>query len=340
MEYFAERRERLTAAFSQFLTYLRTESFCGAVPVGTLSENTFEREVLRPLEQVFVEGKRNRATLTYLSHDIVGGNSTSIDTLALVPELLHKGSVIIDDVQDSTTTRYGKPTLHRELGAPLTVNIGTLVYFLPLEILEFAAVPQEMKAEIISAYRTATVHAAIGQQVGLAWRKRRYREWELPTEAEYLNMVARKTGMQLVFAAAVGAIAGNATTDQRRALGHLALHAGVAYQLHDDLLDLDPGHTGALDDLRQGEITLPEIWLSENNPRQWQELCRVLKRIGDDPLEAERARTILTSSGGIAHTKTLAEQHLRNAQEQLARFDPSTERELLVEILERMITWR
>jgi len=80
-------------------------------------------------------GKRWRPALLLLCCEAVGGSRKKALPFAVLPELAHNGTIIVDDVEDSSPLRRGKPTLHLLYGIDVAVNAGNLLYFLPLALL-------------------------------------------------------------------------------------------------------------------------------------------------------------------------------------------------------------
>src|SRR3989344_5716155 len=77
-------------------------------------------------------GKRWRPCLMLLACEALGGFKKTVLPFTPIPELIHNGTIIVDDVQDNSTLRRGKPSLHIEYGVDIAVNAGNALYFLPL----------------------------------------------------------------------------------------------------------------------------------------------------------------------------------------------------------------
>jgi hypothetical protein len=78
-------------------------------------------------------GKRIRACLLQAGFELAGGRGKPPELMLDFVELLHAGSLVIDDIEDDSDSRRGQPTLHRQLGIPIALNAGNWMYFSALE---------------------------------------------------------------------------------------------------------------------------------------------------------------------------------------------------------------
>src|SRR5688572_4499060 len=81
-------------------------------------------------------GKALRAGLVEKSYQIAGGRGQCPELLGLLVEVLHAGSLIVDDIEDASDERRGGPTLHREVGVPIALNAGNWLYFWAFALLD------------------------------------------------------------------------------------------------------------------------------------------------------------------------------------------------------------
>ena len=143
----------------------------------------------------------------------------------------------------------------------------------------------------------------------------------MPTEQQYLQMCAFKTGVLARMSAKMGAIAGGGNNRQAEALGTFAESIGVAFQIKDDILNIQPGvgwgkDTG--DDITEGKITLLVLRaLQQAPPKERKELLSILKKHTRDRTEIEKAIAIITSHDSVAYAKGIAERIVTDAWMQL-----------------------
>jgi len=244
--------------------------------------------LLKPVD-AFVSrcGKRIRQALVQCAFEIAGGEGVVPVCLSSSIEMLHAGSLVIDDIQDDSSTRRGRPTLHRDLGVPLAINAGNWMYFDALHQLTTSALKPRMRGQLLSRMVAAGKRCHEGQACDLAARIDK-----LPTSKFYpvVRCISReKTGCLVSLAMQFGAIAAAADRDTRRMLARFGMQIGVALQMRNDLDELlslirDPYETLRSDDLRNARVTWPWAWMAmHGNPLQTQRLIDQTSRAADDP---------------------------------------------------------
>lgn len=217
-----------------------------------------------PLLELFERGgKYFRSSLVEVAYRVGAGSAAAVPVaLPLLVEVLHAGSLIVDDIEDDARTRRGKPALHVQFGTPLALNAGNWLYFLPHRLLEELELPPGLELELRRAIDRTVLRCHYGQALDLGVRLGAL------ARAEVFGVVSLstrlKTGTLLELAAEVGAIASGAAPPARAALQRFARCYGVALQMLDDASGLyQPGRADkAHEDLQGGRPTWPWAWLS------------------------------------------------------------------------------
>lgn len=191
---------------------------------------------------LFSGGKRLRPVLTLLGAELVGGKTNLILPAAIAGEFVHTSSLIFDDLpcMDNASERRGKTSLHEKFGEGLAVltAIGFLNAAYALVFVNHEASPEraiEAHFEIVECVGAAGMVG--GQSVDLALAKGAGAGGLSETEFEAVRNL--KTSALMRLALRVGAILAGAN---RTELAHLSRYAellGDAYQLSDDLIDLE-----------------------------------------------------------------------------------------------------
>ncbi|HSS02576.1 MAG TPA: polyprenyl synthetase family protein, partial [Kofleriaceae bacterium] len=219
-------------------------------------------------------GKALRSSIVRGGWMLGGGAPAAFpDALALVLELLHAGSLIIDDIEDGATERRGAPALHSTVGVPLAINTGSWMYFWALAELERLDLPP---ARRLAAHRTSIatlVRCHQGQALDLAIT---IADLDPTSAGGIVSSITRlKAGALCRLAGELGAIAAGAEPSARDAIADFAESAGCALQMLDDLGSIasparrDKGH----EDLCGGRPTWPWAWLAEVAPFAWARLA-------------------------------------------------------------------
>ncbi len=221
-------------------------------------------------------GKRVRPALTILSNYAAGGDGSRYNSIrmAAVMEFLHTATLVHDDIIDSADTRRNRPTVNALYGNETAVLMGDWLY-----MSAFETSLAERSLPILDILTSVTRKMTEGELLQLTTLGRT----DL-SEAQYLDIIQRKTAYLFRACCEVGAILGGATEEEQRALADYGMNLGTAFQLTDDLLDFtstdDMLGKGVGVDLLGGKVTLPLIYL-----------------MASDPAAAEMVQTVITEKG-------------------------------------------
>jgi geranylgeranyl pyrophosphate synthase len=237
-------------------------------------------------------GKQFRARLIETCFALAGGGSDGerIPSVAIEAiELLHGGSLIIDDIQDDAEQRRGAPALHRTIGTPRALNTGNWLYFVALSRLDALGLPAELASPLQRDAHRCLVRCHEGQALDLALAVGDLRRSELPAMVGFVS--ALKTGALTGFAAQLGATAARAPASVVKQLAGFGKKVGVALQMIDDLSSfVAPAREHkALEDLRGQRASWVWCWASEAlDEHTYRQLQKQLCREGELRLLRER----------------------------------------------------
>ncbi|TAM43976.1 MAG: (2E,6E)-farnesyl diphosphate synthase [Gammaproteobacteria bacterium] len=192
-------------------------------------------------------GKRVRACLVYAAGAALGAREEALDAPACAVELIHAYSLVHDDLpcMDDDDLRRGKPTCHKAYDEATALLVGDSLQTLAFELLAHdasLAVSPARRLEMITVLARATGSSGMagGQAIDLASVGKKLVLNELQ------DMHARKTGALIRAAVQLGALAvEHADKNLIAALDHYAESVGLAFQIADDVLDVE-GETGVL----------------------------------------------------------------------------------------------
>jgi geranylgeranyl diphosphate synthase type II len=211
-----------------------------------------------------------RPALAIATCAALGGTQDAVLPSAATLELFHNAFLIHDDIEDGSLQRRDAPTLHRQHGVPIAINVGDSMLALALEPLlgNMALLGMGRALRILQIVSTMTRITAEGQAVELDWI--RSHRWDL-ADRDYIRMVYQKTGWySFVAPILMGAVAAGAPVEQARALARVGMLLGVAFQIQDDLLNLTgEAHTYGKEiagDLWEGKHTLVLIHALRHAP--------------------------------------------------------------------------
>ncbi len=238
---------------------------------------------------LFAGGKRIRPAFAIAAAEAAGGDSEKVVPLAAALEMVHTYSLIHDDLpaMDDDDLRRGRPTNHRVYGEGMAVLAGdALLTDAFLVLVEGSTLPAErvLRAVEVLARAAGSGGMVAGQALDL---ESEGRELDLPT-LEFLH--THKTGALIRASVVLGAIAADAAPEDTRALERYAERVGLAFQIADDVLDVE-GTTEVLG-----------------------------KPVGSDQ---GRDKATYPAVVGLAEAKRRADELMREAEGCLDRFGPA-----------------
>ncbi len=226
----------------------------------------FADNIIKPIREITDRGGKSwRSYAALACCDVVGGDSRQFVQWLAMPELMHVGSLIVDDVQDKSLVRRGGPTAHLIYGEAIAINAGTAAYFLGQKLLHSDRMSDRDKLRIYDLYYETLRAGHAGQALDIAGI-----DDAMPAavtsgdgpflERRVLAVHRLKTAVPAATLARMGAIAGNGTEAQIDGVGNFFESIGLAFQIIDDVLNLR-GFKGDLksrgEDIAHGKVTLP-----------------------------------------------------------------------------------
>jgi octaprenyl-diphosphate synthase len=187
----------------------------------------------------------------------VGATSDATIRMAAVVEMIHTATLVHDDVIDIAKTRRGRPSSNVIWGNHTCVLAGDWLY-----MQAFQLALRERNFPVLDLLIGLTQMMVEGELLQLE----RIGRIDI-SEADYMELVDRKTASLFSACARLGAMVGRADDSTEAKLGEFAWNAGIAFQLVDDVLDFTARETvlgkPVGSDLREGKVTLPLIYALE-----------------------------------------------------------------------------
>ena len=264
-------------------------------------------------------GKALRPALALLSTRAAGAASERGVAAAAAVELVHNFSLVHDDIMDGDTERRHRPTAWTVFGVGAAILAGDALLVLAQDMLLEGPAPQGLWA---SRCLSASVQRLIaGQGADLAFERR-----DDVTLEQCLEMAGDKTAALMACACSIGAIYVGAPAELAMGLAGFGAHAGLAFQLTDDLLGIwgAPEVTGkpVRSDLRTRKKSLPVVAALTSGSKPGDELGALLAAA--EPLSEDdllRAADLVEAAGGKAWAEAEADVQLGSAGKCLAETD-------------------
>ena len=154
------------------------------------------------------------------------------------------------------------------------------------------------------------------------------------TEEDYFYVITNKTAVLISAACQVGAILAAATPAREKALAEFGLNLGIAFQLVDDILDYSAEAEtlgkGIGQDLNEGKVTLPLIYILKNSPPlERDHIAQIIQNRNRHEADLVHLWQLIQDRGGLDYTIKIAENYVHQAKSLLSSFPPSPEKEAL-----------
>ena len=275
-------------------------------------------------------GKRWRPALFLLICEALGKNAKDYLDFAMIPEVIHNGTLIIDDIEDTSELRRGKPCTYKIYGTDIAVNAGNAMYYLPLLPLmqKKPRLPSAMLRDIYEVYVQEMINLSMGQAMDIAWH-RGIANADALDEGDYLQMCAYKTGTLARMAAKLAAVLSGADKELVVKLGFFAESIGVAFQMQDDVLDLTGEEFakkkgGCGQDITEGKRTLMVIHtLKKASAKDKKRLLAILNMHTSDQTLRDEAIAILQKYDAIEHVKQKAKRMVEESWREVDKLLPT-----------------
>ncbi|MCL5035032.1 MAG: polyprenyl synthetase family protein [Bacteroidetes bacterium] len=185
------------------------------------------------IEYVFsMGGKRVRPLLTIFAAEAVGECSDDAMRAAVAIEILHNFTLVHDDIMDNADTRRGKSTVHITSGVNTAILVGDLMIALAYDCVEKC--DTKNLQGIMRIFNEGVKEVCNGQALDESLSK--CTGGSMP---QYMEMISKKTGALLMTAGKLGALLGGGSEAEIALLGDFGLNIGIAFQILDDMLDLE-----------------------------------------------------------------------------------------------------
>jgi heptaprenyl diphosphate synthase len=273
-------------------------------------------------------GKRFRPLFTVLSAQLGPNPDAREVTIAgAVIELVHLATLYHDDVMDEAQVRRGAQSANARWGNNIAILAGDYLFATASRLVSLLGpdavrVIAETFAQLVTGQMRETHGAAEG----------------VDSIEHYLRVVHEKTACLISAAGRFGATFSGADDDQIERLSRLGGIVGTAFQISDDIIDIDsePDESGKVPgtDLREGVHTLPVLYALQDSGPQADRLRELLGGpIHDDAVLAEALR-LLRASPGMAKAKKTVARYAAEARDELAELPDVAGRQALATLVD------
>ena len=268
-------------------------------------------------------GKRLRPMLLILASKALNYTGPDHTQLAAVVELIHTATLLHDDVVDESEMRRGNKTSHEIWGNSASVLVGDFLYSKSFQMM--VAVDRMSVMSILSDATNRISEGEVQQLLNVGRLD--------VTEDEYYVVINNKTAKLFEAGCHLAAAINDCSPETSDALIAFGKNLGIAFQIADDMLDYtaDAEVTGKNlgDDLAEGKLTLPLIYLLRQGSESQQQL--VEQALQDQSTEhLQRISQEIKQSGALAYTLDKAQEFATTAKKAIEKLPDNVYKQALI----------
>jgi len=275
-------------------------------------------------------GKRLRPYLVIRSCQILGGKVSKAMLAASAVEMVHNFTLVHDDIMDNDDMRHGVPTVHKKFGMPVAILAGDVLFSKAFQIISESKLSANANTKLVSRLSKACVDVCEGQLLDVKMAE----EKKIPTQAEYITMISKKTAALFDVSCAMGAICATNKSNDISNLSSFGKNLGIAFQITDDLIGVmgDPKVTKKPvgNDLREGKKSLPILMAIKS--AKGKNKKTILKAFGNSKAtrnDLNKAVGVIRSLGIEENVRKQALKYAGKAEKSLAKYSGSAKTELI-----------
>ncbi len=332
---FEENRKIIDKAIEKFIPKeITLEAFSNLYgkPKYKIDLEAIQEAVNKPIWNMLERGgKRWRAVLFLLVYEALGGKKEDGLDFAIIPEVIHNGTLIVDDIEDGSDLRRGKPAIHKLFGEDITINAGNIMYYLPLTALlkNKGKFDDKILSKVYKIYVEEMIDVSMGQALDIAWH-RGLANANNVSEEEFLQMCLYKTGSLARMSAKMAATLVGSDDKTIETLGEMAGNIGVAFQIQDDILNLISVEfqkkKGFGEDITEGKRSLLVIHtMKEATDADRKRLLEILNSHTKDRKLIEEAIEIIKKNGSVEYSKSIAKKIIKDSWTEVDKLLPESD---------------
>lgn len=275
-------------------------------------------------------GKRLRPFMVIRSCQILNGKTSNAMPAASAVEMVHNFTLVHDDIMDNDEMRHGVPTVHKKFGMPIAILAGDVLFSKAYQVITDSKLSASATAHLVSRLAKACVDVCEGQLLDVKMAEER----KIPSQADYITMIGKKTAALFDVSCAMGAICATNKTKDIANLSSFGRNLGIAFQITDDLIGVmgDPKITKKPvgNDLREGKKSLPilmAIKAAKGNDKKI-----ILKAFGNSKIsrkDLDKAVEVIRSLGIEESVRKQALKYASKAEKSLSKHSGSAKNDLI-----------
>jgi geranylgeranyl diphosphate synthase, type II len=169
-----------------------------------------------------------------MSNEMFGGNYPKAMPAALAVEMFHNFTLLHDDIMDKAPTRRAQQTVHEKWNSNTAILSGDALF---VQSVQEIAKCEEERSRLLKLFLDTALEVCEGQQLDMNFEVRNNVSLD-----EYISMIRLKTSVLIAASLQMGALLADASEEEQKNIYAFGVNIGIAFQLHDDLLDMYGDH--------------------------------------------------------------------------------------------------
>jgi geranylgeranyl diphosphate synthase type I len=275
-------------------------------------------------------GKRLRPYMVIRSCQILKGKVSNAMPAASAVEMVHNFSLVHDDIMDNDEMRHGVPTVHKKFGMPIAILAGDVLFSKAFQVITDSKLSASATTQLVSRLSKACVDICEGQLLDVKMAE----EKKIPSQAEYITMIGKKTAALFDVSCSMGAICATNKPKDISNLSSFGRNLGIAFQITDDLIGVmgDPKITKKPvgNDLREGKKSLPILMAIKSAKGNDKKI--ILKAFGNPKIpkkDLSKAVDVIRSLGIEENVRKQALKYAEKAEKSLTQYSGPAKTELI-----------
>ena len=275
-------------------------------------------------------GKRLRPYMVIRSCQILKGKVSNAMPAASAVEMVHNFSLVHDDIMDNDEMRHGVPTVHKKFGMPIAILAGDVLFSKAFQVITNSKLSPSATTQLVSRLSKACVDICEGQLLDVKMAEER----KIPSQAEYITMIGKKTAALFDVSCAMGAICATNKPKDVSNLSSFGRNLGIAFQITDDLIGVmgDPKITKKPvgNDLREGKKSLPILMAIKSAKGNDKKI--ILKAFGNSKIsknDLNKAVEVIRSLNIEENVRKQALKYADKAKKSLSKYSGPAKVELI-----------
>lgn len=273
-----------------------------------------------------IPGKQFRSKMALAFNHWLNIPAVKLAAIGEVVQMMHNSSLLIDDIEDNSILRRGIPVAHKIYGIASTINAGN--YVLVLALAKVHALGHQEAQEVVTE-QLLELHR--GQGMEIYWRD----NFICPTEAEYKQMVIRKTGGLFMLAIRLMQL----FSDNQQDFTKLTAILGLSFQIRDDYCNLTSksysDNKSYCEDLTEGKFSFPVIHAVRNQKDR--QVLHILRQRTQDVEVKRYCVALLEKLGCFKYTEEVLESLDKEARIEIERLGSNP---IMLALLDELLSWR